>query len=67
MNRTKVNSSRILSIGWSNNILEIEFHNGAIYQYYNVKEYEYKAFMCSASLGSALSELDKTHKYLRIK
>lgn len=51
MNRTVVSSSRIYSVGWENNTLEIQFHNGAIYQYHGVSETEYHNFMNSPSLG----------------
>ena len=66
MNRQPVSSSRMRSVGWENDTLEIEFHNGAIYQYYNVTHSEYVAFMNSPSLGSALSCLDKIHHYHRV-
>ncbi|MEE0077838.1 KTSC domain-containing protein [Coprococcus sp. RTP31081st1_D2_RTP31081_211007] len=66
MNRTVVSSSRIHSVGWENNTLEIQFHNGAIYQYHGVSETEYRNFMNSPSLGSALSKLDKMHPYNRV-
>lgn len=66
MQRQYVSSSRISSVGWSNNTLEIEFKDGAIYQYHGVSEAEYHDFMNSPSLGSALSRLDKIHPYNRI-
>jgi len=66
MKRNYVSSSRLTSVGWSANILEVEFKDGAVYQYYGVTEGEYLAFMNSGSLGSALSRLDKIHKYKRV-
>ena len=54
------------SVGWENNTLEIEFKDGAIYQYYDVSEAEYNAFINSAFLGSALSKLDNIHRYSRV-
>lgn len=66
MNRQYVSSSRIQSVGWENNTLEVEFKNGAIYQYYNISQAEYIDFINSTSLGSALSRLDKTHRYSRV-
>lgn len=63
MNRRPVSSSRISSVGWENDTLEVEFKNGKIYQYFNVSQSEYQNFLNSASLGSALSSLDKIHKY----
>ncbi len=67
MYRQSVSSSRIRSIGWDNNVMEVEFHNGAVYQYFNVTASEYSAFLASPSLGSALSRLDKVHRYCRVR
>lgn len=61
-----VSSSRIRSVGWSNDTLEVEFKDGAVYQYHDVSAGEYQAFIRSSSLGSALSRLDKVHPYNRI-
>lgn len=66
MQRHPVSSSRISSVGWENNILEVGFPNGAVYQYYNVSQSEYTTFINSPSLGSALSHLDKIHRYQRV-
>ena len=67
MFRNIVSSSRIASVGWENNTLEVEFHNGAVYQYYNVTQSEYNNFMNAPSLGHELSNLDKRHRYTRIR
>ncbi|MCI6535080.1 KTSC domain-containing protein [Blautia obeum] len=66
MIRHSVTSRRIASVGWENDTLEVEFHNGAVYQYYNVSRSEYQSFMSANSLGSELSRLDKIHRYRRI-
>ncbi len=66
MIRTIVSSTRIASVGWDNNILEIEFHDGSIYNYFDVSRDEYLSFMSAPSLGSALSKLDKVHRYTRV-
>ncbi|MGN0422831.1 MAG: KTSC domain-containing protein [Lachnospiraceae bacterium] len=66
MIRHSVTSRRIASVGWENDTLEVEFHNGAVYQYYNVSRSEYQSFMSASSLGSELSRLDKIHRYRRI-
>ncbi len=66
MLRRPVSSSRMVSVGWANNIMEVEFTDGAIYQYYNVSNSEYVSFMSSPSLGHALSILDKNHRYSRV-
>lgn len=54
MNRDRVSSSNLASIGYdaSQNILEIEFHSGGIYQYFNVPERVYSGLMAASSHGS---------------
>lgn len=66
MQRHSVSSSRISSVGWSEDTMEVQFHNGAVYQYYSVTQSEYSAFLNSSSLGSELSRIDKTHRYSRV-
>lgn len=66
MRRQPVSSSRISSVGWENNVMEVGFPDGAVYQYYNVSYDEYVTFVNSPSLGSALSRLDKVHRYRRV-
>ena len=53
MDRTQVSSSNIASVGYDsdNMVLEIEFHNGGIYQYFNVPESKYKGLMKADSHG----------------
>lgn len=48
-------------------VMEVEFHNGAVYQYYDVTQPEYQQFLSVPSLGSALSKLDKIHRYRRVR
>lgn len=66
MVRQSVSSSRMNSVGWQNNTLEVEFKDGAVYQYHGVTASEYQNFINSSSLGSALSKLDKVHPYNRV-
>ena len=66
MLRQPVRSSRMVSVGWANDVMEVEFNDGAIYQYFNVSYSEYTSFMGSPSLGHALSILDKQHRYKRV-
>lgn len=66
MRRFLAASSRIVSAGWSNGVMELEFPDGAIYQYFNVTMDEYWEFLKSPSLGRALSTLDKVHPYVRV-
>lgn len=66
MQRYPVSSSRIANVGWENNTMEVQFHNGVVYQYHGVSQAEYQSFLNSPSLGSALSRLDKVHPYNRV-
>ncbi len=54
MQRTKVSSSNLHSIGYDNmtNTLEIEFLHGGIYQYSNVPEHIYTGLVSASSHGS---------------
>jgi hypothetical protein len=54
MNRTPVKSSNISSIGYdpSENILEIEFSTGSVYQYLAVPSSVHESFMRASSKGS---------------
>jgi hypothetical protein len=53
MNRTPVSSSNLASVGYDaeNMVLEIEFHSGGIYQYFNVPESKYEALLKADSHG----------------
>jgi len=57
MQRVKVDSSNICSIGYdlSALLLEIEFHSGGIYQYFNVPEKIYHKLMNASSHGRYFS------------
>jgi hypothetical protein len=56
MERENIDSSTILSVGYDgqSEILEVEFKNGGIYQYYNVPQAIFEQFMESSSKGSFL-------------
>jgi len=51
MLRNRINSSNIASIGWENGTLEVEFHDGGVYQYFGVPESVYRAFLNAYSKG----------------
>ena len=57
MERQRVSSSNIRSIGYDNSTstLEVEFVNGRIYQYYNVLELVYSSLMSASSHGQYLA------------
>ena len=68
MNRTAVSSSNLTSVGYDteNMILEIEFHNGSIYQYINVPESKYDGLMKASSHGKYFDAYIKKGGY-RVK
>jgi len=57
MQRTRVKSSNIASIGYnsSTNTLEIEFLNKSIYHYFRVPTHIYNSLMSAASHGKYLA------------
>lgn len=69
MNRDPVSSSNLVSVGYDENsqTLEIEFNNGAIYQYYNINFGLYNQFMQSASKGQFLhAYIKNAYAYSRV-
>jgi KTSC domain len=67
--RTPVVSSNIASVGYdpATYILEVEFANGHIYQYYDVPQAVFEELMGSASLGAYLNgQIRKQYRYARI-
>ena len=54
MKRTPVNSSSLVSVGYepTSLTLEIEFHRGAVYQYFDVPEFEHEELMQAESHGT---------------
>ncbi len=63
MVRQNVSSTNIRSIGYDvdSKILEIEFHAGGVYQYFNVPQTIYSSLMGASSHGSYF------HKYIKGK
>ncbi len=56
MERSPVTSSNIQSIGYDpeSSILEVEFNDGSVYQYFAVPETEYEGLMNASSHGTYL-------------
>jgi len=70
MKRTKVESSNLASIGYDeeNEILEIEFNHGGIYQYFDVPKEEYEALMNADSHGKYfVANIREDYEYEKIK
>jgi hypothetical protein len=70
MHRSTVSSSNITSIGYdaTQEVLEVEFRDGAIYQYLGVPEMLYKGLMAASSHGTYLDTHIKKggFKYKRV-
>ena len=70
MERQYVSSSNIASIGYDadNIVLEVEFLNGSIYQYYDVPQIIYDGLMAADSHGKYLAAYIKKggYRYTRI-
>ena len=69
MERQSVSSSNIASIGYDVNssTLEVEFLNGAIYQYFNVPEFEWQNLMQASSHGIYFSaNIRNSYQYIKL-
>lgn len=67
MQRKFVSSSDLLSVGFCDNVLEIEFRSGGIYQYYNVPFQVYSELMSASSHGKFFHRHIKNfYRYRRI-
>ncbi|HEX6909402.1 MAG TPA: KTSC domain-containing protein [Longimicrobium sp.] len=70
MRRERLASSSLRSVGYdpSARVLEVEFRNGGVYQYLDVKDDEYEEFQEADSKGRYLNtEIKPTHRYRRLK
>lgn len=69
MNREKVNSRIINSIGYdsSRKILEVEFKKGVLYQYYSVPKFEFDRLISATSVGKYFDNNIKKGSYSYIK
>lgn len=69
MERIPVESSNIASIGYDEdtNTLEIEFHNGGVYQYFDVPFAVYDGLMEANSKGQYLAQQIKGQfRYVKV-
>lgn len=70
MIRTPVTSSNLCSVGYDEDgqVLEIEFRNGGVYQYYSVPRSIYEGLMNAASHGKYFhAHIRDVFTYRRIK
>jgi hypothetical protein len=69
MNRIPVSSSNLAFVKYypEAQTLEVQFHNGGIYQYFDVPEHVYDALLTAASKGQFLSQQVKgVYRYARV-
>jgi hypothetical protein len=69
MRRDRVKSSVILAAGYDaqSRVLEVEFHSGRIYQYFDVPRREYETLLASDSIGKYFNEVVKAnHRGARV-
>ena len=55
MERTPVESSNLASVGYEAGMLEVQFRDGAVYQYHNVPPEVHTALLAAPSKGAFLS------------
>ena len=62
MHRNLVNSSVLRSVGYdtANRTLEVEFHDGTVYQYYGVSAIVYRDLLAASSMGQYFAFFIKT-------
>jgi len=65
MKRINVRSSNLKSVGYEElaKILEIEFHDGRIYQYFDVPSTIYQGLISASSKGTYLDRIIKKGPY----
>lgn len=69
MNRTPVRSSNVAEVGYEQEslILEVVFHDGSIYHYFDVPQTIFEQMIGSESVGRFLNEHIKGHyRYSRL-
>ena len=69
MQRTAVTSSNIAEVGYSDehNTLELMFHSGMVYQYFDVPRHVYEELMQAASIGVYVNTTIKgQYRYARV-
>lgn len=70
MEKQRVSSSTLASVGYdpNNQILEIEFNNGGVYQYSAVPHSEYQGLVSASSHGSYFAHhIKDIYPYLKIR
>lgn len=69
MDRAPVTSSSVASVGYddSTQTLEVEFHNGTVYQYFDVSRAVFDGLMAADSKGGFMHEQVRgIYRYARV-
>ncbi len=69
MNRTPVSSTDIAEIGYEEDTmtLEVAFHSGGVYQYFDVPDSVYQEFMRASSKGKFLyANIKNSYRYIKL-
>ena len=67
MNRRPVTSTHVAAIGWEDDVLEVEFVSGHIYQYHEVPEAEYRALLGASSIGRQMGMVKGRYQTTKVK
>lgn len=70
MNRVPVSSSNLSSVGYdeADQVLEIEFNSGRVYQYFDVPKRAHQGLMGAASHGKYFHKyIEDNYNYNRVK
>lgn len=66
--RHPVKSSNIVSYGWHDSTLEVEYHGGGVFHYHGVPESVYKQLRDAASAGSFMAKhVKQKYKSTRVE
>ncbi len=67
MIRYPVISTNVTSVGYNNGTLEVEFHNGSVYQYFHVPEYHFVNMVDFSHPGTYLARhIKNVYAYRRV-
>ena len=65
MLRRNVKARMVKSIGWENEIMEVEYVSGMIHQYKDVSEADYIRSLTGA-IDKKVRRIGKTHAFIRV-
>jgi hypothetical protein len=68
MKRVPVSSSNIASVGYDDktHTLEVEFHSGHVYQYFDVPRTIFDGLLSAGSVGQYFNQIKGIYRYARI-